>query len=72
MCAYRDVSGLFTTQLPEDVDLEKLDNDKIMDEPSIVHNIDNEDDLLYGDASNFQMPMPVPKAPEPAVKKQPW
>lgn len=74
VCAYRDVSGLFTTQLPEDVDLEKPENEKIADEPASVHNIDNEDDLLYGDASNFQMPLPpAPKSVETTVsKKQPW
>ncbi|XP_016844737.1 cleavage and polyadenylation specificity factor subunit 1 [Nasonia vitripennis] len=72
VCAYRDVSGLFTTILPEDVDEEAFDNDS-SDEPQIIENPDNEDDLLYGDTQTFQMPaIPVVKPQETPTKKPPW
>ncbi|XP_014213908.1 cleavage and polyadenylation specificity factor subunit 1 [Copidosoma floridanum] len=70
LCAYRDVSGLFTTVLPEEV-LDDLENDN-SDEPEIIESVDNEEELLYGDNSAFQMPAPPnPKQPE-ATKKTPW
>jgi cleavage and polyadenylation specificity factor subunit 1 len=35
--------------------------------------VDNEDDLLYGDAPTFQMPAPpVVKPQENPTKKPPW
>ncbi|XP_058806106.1 cleavage and polyadenylation specificity factor subunit 1 isoform X2 [Phymastichus coffea] len=72
VCAYRDVSGLFTSILPEDLDEEGINNDN-SDEPQIIENIENEDDLLYGDNSAFQMPAPPPpKVQEPLTKKPPW
>ncbi|KAF7989483.1 hypothetical protein HCN44_008157 [Aphidius gifuensis] len=60
LCLYRDVSGLFTTTLYEESDIDKQEEAKIFDEPSVVNDIDNEDDLLYGDGTNFQMPLPKP------------
>lgn len=72
VCVYRDVSGLFTTFLPEDLDEEGMDNDN-SDEPQIIENVENEDDLLYGDNAAFQMPAPPPpKITEPLMKKPPW
>ncbi|CAD1469341.1 unnamed protein product, partial [Heterotrigona itama] len=58
LCAYRDVSGIFTTQLPENIEDEAPEEEHNIEEPPIVGNIDNEDDLLYGDAPAFQMPTP--------------
>ncbi|XP_051173959.1 cleavage and polyadenylation specificity factor subunit 1 [Leptopilina boulardi] len=73
ICAYRDVSGLFTTQLAEEVDEEAAEKDKRPDEPTMVETIDNEDDLLYGDAPAFQMPIiSQPKATDSTTKKSPW
>ncbi|KAG8038870.1 hypothetical protein G9C98_003177 [Cotesia typhae] len=72
ICAYRDVSGLFTTQLPEE-EPEIEEENKESDDTSTVMAVDNEDDLLYGDGTTFQMPPILPiKAPEPATKKNPW
>lgn len=73
MCAYRDVSGIFTTQLPESADDEQAEEEYNIEEPSVLNNIDNEDDLLYGDAPAFQMPAPsYPKASDGTTKKPPW
>ncbi|XP_043489722.1 cleavage and polyadenylation specificity factor subunit 1 isoform X1 [Polistes fuscatus] len=58
LCAYRDVSGIFTTQLSENSDDDIPEEEHNVEEPPIVNNIDNEDDLLYGDAPAFQMPVP--------------
>lgn len=47
--------------------------DKNLEEPTVVGNVDNEDDLLYGDAPAFQMPVIQPTKPQDApTKKQPW
>ncbi|KAJ8681514.1 hypothetical protein QAD02_017306 [Eretmocerus hayati] len=71
VCAYRDVSGLFTTVLPEEDD-EVVNEDK-SDEPQVVESVDNEDELLYGDTSAFQMPAPpTAKSQDSLGKKPPW
>lgn len=73
LCAYRDVSGIFTTQSPESADDEQTEEEYNVEEPSVLSNIDNEDDLLYGDAPAFQMPAPsYPKTLEGTTKKLPW
>lgn len=73
ICAYRDVSGLFTTIIAEDNDEDSSEKDKRVDEPTTVETIDNEDDLLYGDAPAFQMPIVAqPKTTEATSKKAPW
>lgn len=73
MCAYRDVSGIFTTQLAENADDEQTEEEYNVEEPSVLGNIDNEDDLLYGDAPAFQMPAPShPKTSDGTIKKPPW
>ncbi|XP_015127450.1 cleavage and polyadenylation specificity factor subunit 1 [Diachasma alloeum] len=76
LCAYRDLSGLFVSNIPEETDDEPLEDDKNMDEQATTNNIDNEDDLLYGDGTAFQMPAipvePQPRAPEEAPKKHSW
>lgn len=44
-----------------------------IEEPTVVGNIDNEDDLLYGDVPAFQMPTPShTKSCEGTSKKAPW
>ncbi|CAL7948360.1 unnamed protein product [Xylocopa violacea] len=73
LCAYRDVSGIFTTQLPENVEDEVPEEEHNVEEPPIVGNIDNEDDLLYGDAPAFQMPvLSHTKSSEATSKRTPW
>ncbi|KAG5324675.1 CPSF1 factor, partial [Acromyrmex heyeri] len=73
LCAYRDVSGIFTTQLFENADDEHTEEEYNIEEPSVLSNIDNEDDLLYGDAPAFQMPAPsYLKASDGTTKKPPW
>ena len=50
-----------------------MENDKIVEEPSLIHTVDNEDDLLYGDASVFQMPAPPQaKVQDAPTKRTPW
>ncbi|RLU24961.1 hypothetical protein DMN91_003052 [Ooceraea biroi] len=73
LCAYRDVSGIFTTQLLETADDEQVEEEQNVEETPVLGNIDNEDDLLYGDAPAFQMPTPShSKASDGATKKAPW
>ena len=73
LCAYRDVSGIFTTHLPADVDEHSNDKESIFEEPTTVENIDNEDELLYGDVPAFQMPsIPQTKPSDLSSKKSPW
>lgn len=73
LCTYRDVSGIFTTQLSESVDDEPTEEEHNVEEPSLLTNIDNEDDLLYGDAPAFQMPAPSYQKPSDGItKKAPW
>lgn len=73
LCAYRDVSGIFTTQLPESADDEQLEEEQNIEEIPVISTLDNEDDLLYGDAPAFQMPVPShAKASDGATKKMPW
>ncbi|XP_008551779.2 cleavage and polyadenylation specificity factor subunit 1 [Microplitis demolitor] len=72
LCAYRDVSGLFTTQLPDE-EPEATEENKDTEDSSAAMVVDNEDDLLYGDVPAFQMPPLLPvKAPEASTKKNPW
>lgn len=73
MCAYRDVSGIFTTHLAEEVEDVSSEKEKQFEEPATVENIDNEDELLYGDAPAFQMPLiPQAKSSDSTSKKIPW
>ncbi|XP_012280373.1 cleavage and polyadenylation specificity factor subunit 1 isoform X2 [Orussus abietinus] len=73
LCAYRDVSGIFTTYLPEDTDDDAVEEEKTVEELTTIENVDNEDDLLYGDAPAFQMPVPPQtKTTDGITKKSPW
>ncbi|KAI4469661.1 dna repair/rna processing cpsf family [Holotrichia oblita] len=67
LCMYRDTSGLFTnkipdefTQIPEEYDVE-MKNDA-----------ENEEDLLYGDDSEFKMPTLNPPNPKPKIFNNWW
>ena len=73
ICAYRDVSGIFTKNVEGEAEVVEPQEDKSADEPMIIGNVDNEDDLLYGDVPAFQMPIIQPTKPQDApTKKQPW
>lgn len=73
LCAYRDVSGIFTKNLVGEAEVVAPQEDKNLEEPTVIGNVDNEDDLLYGDAPTFQMPIfQPPKAQDVTAKKQPW
>lgn len=69
LCVYRDVSGIFTTILPKDTNDEEEEEED--DEPQIIETND-EDELLYGDTSAFQMPAPTVLKPVENVAKRPW
>lgn len=59
--------------MPENVEDEVPEEEHNIEEPPIVGNIDNEDDLLYGDAPAFQMPTPShTKSSEGIFKRTPW
>lgn len=66
---YRDVSGLFTNKIPEEFTFipEHYVNDN---EPKTE--VENEDDLLYGDESEFKMPMLIPPQAKPKVFYNWW
>ncbi|XP_043282051.1 cleavage and polyadenylation specificity factor subunit 1 isoform X2 [Venturia canescens] len=73
LCAYRDVSGIFTKNLTGESEVVVPQEDKNLEEPTVIGNVDNEDDLLYGDAPTFQMPViQPPKIQDVTTKKQPW
>lgn len=52
LCLYRDVSGLFTNKIPD----EFTNVPEQAPEPEVRNDVDNEDDLLYGDDIAFEMP----------------
>ncbi|XP_046747052.1 cleavage and polyadenylation specificity factor subunit 1 isoform X3 [Diprion similis] len=73
LCAYRDVSGIFTTHHPDDTDDTDSREEKVIEEPILAGSVDDEDDLLYGDAPAFQMPIPPrTKTQDETNKKSPW
>ncbi|XP_046618438.1 cleavage and polyadenylation specificity factor subunit 1 [Neodiprion virginianus] len=73
LCAYRDVSGIFTTHHPDDTDDAGSREEKVIEEPILAGSVDDEDDLLYGDAPAFQMPIPPrTKTQDGTNKKSPW
>lgn len=52
LCLYRDLSGLFTNRIPEDF----TNIPEPVIDAEITKETDNEDDLLYGDDTIFEMP----------------
>nr|CAD7435781.1 unnamed protein product [Timema monikensis] len=77
LCAYRDVSGLFSTTLPEE-ELEVCTKTNIKVEEDIKKEVDDEDKMLYGEAdSSFDPPVIVetfksPIVPTETEKTIPW
>lgn len=64
---YRDVSGLFSNKIPE----EALNPPEAAPEPETRNDVDNEDDMLYGEDSTFEMPKAF-TAPPPKPKYSNW
>lgn len=64
---YRDVSGLFTNRLPEDFG-------QAPDQPvqETETRPDNEDDLLYGDNTEFKMPTLAQPSQKPKIVYNWW
>ena len=52
-CAYKDVSGLFTTEVPEELENSTSGGSGAKKDTVAVANteVDDEDDLLYGDSA---------------------
>nr|CAD7266443.1 unnamed protein product [Timema shepardi] len=67
LCAYRDVSGLFSTTLPEE-ELEVCTMTNIKVEEDTKKEVDDEDKMLYGEAdSSFDPPVIVETFKSPIV-----
>ncbi|XP_018335377.1 cleavage and polyadenylation specificity factor subunit 1 [Agrilus planipennis] len=64
LCLYRDSSGLFTSKVPEDF-LHVPSH--LVKEQETKSEVENEEDLLYGDNSDFKMPSLNPPPPKPKV-----
>ncbi|EFA00240.2 cleavage and polyadenylation specificity factor subunit 1 isoform X2 [Tribolium castaneum] len=69
ICMYRDVSGLFTSKIPEDF---THIPEHFINESETKMEVENEDDLLYGDDSDFKMPTLNPPQPKPKVYYNWW
>lgn len=66
---YKDISGLFTNKIPED--FTHIPKHLISDIETKVE-MENEDDLLYGDDSDFKMPSLNPPQPKPKIYYNWW
>lgn len=66
---YRDVSGLFTNKIPEE--FTHIPEHYIKDMEG-KNEAENEDDLLYGDDSDFKMPTLNPPPPKPKIYYNWW
>lgn len=71
LCAYRDVSGLFCGAVPyAEVDDEAEANEPESSLPDVKKEVDDEDELLYGDSDMpIVMEAPAPE-PEPDMPKK--
>ncbi|KAJ3661319.1 hypothetical protein Zmor_006604 [Zophobas morio] len=69
ICMYRDVSGLFTYKIPEDFTHVP---EHFVSEHDTKTEVENEDDLLYGDDSDFKMPTLNPPPPKPKIYYNWW
>ncbi|XP_069698510.1 cleavage and polyadenylation specificity factor subunit 1 [Periplaneta americana] len=76
LCAYRDVSGLFSTSLPED-EVEIKSKKDIKTEDNFKKEVDDEDEMLYGETEVPLFEPPV--IPEPSsttvmsmIGETPW
>lgn len=66
---YRDLSGLFSNKIPED--FVHIPQHQVP-ETEAKTEVENEDDLLYGDNSDFKMPSLNPPQPKPRVYYNWW
>lgn len=66
---YRDLSGLFTNKIPEDFTYIPEHN---ISEHDPKNDIENEDDLLYGDDSDFKIPSLNPPPQKPKLFHNCW
>ncbi|KAK4873313.1 hypothetical protein RN001_015342 [Aquatica leii] len=64
LCMYKDVSGLFVNKIPED--FTHIPEAYISEAESRIE-VENEDDLLYGDETDFKMPTLNPPPPKPKI-----
>jgi cleavage and polyadenylation specificity factor subunit 1 len=69
ICMYRDISGLFTYKIPEDFTHVP---EHFVHESEAKMEVENEDDLLYGDDSDFKMPTLNPPPPKPKIYYNWW
>lgn len=69
ICMYRDTSGLFTNKIPEDFTYVPQHFIKDHDPKAEV---ENEEDLLYGDNSDFKMPSLNIPQPKPKIYNNWW
>lgn len=66
---YKDVSGIFTYKIPEDF---THIPEHFINESEAKMEVENEEDLLYGDESDFKMPTLNPPTPKPKVLYNWW
>lgn len=66
---YRDISGLFTSKIPDDFTHIPA---QYINESEAKMEVENEDDLLYGDESDFKMPTLNPPQPKPKIYYNWW
>lgn len=66
---YRDASGLFTNRIPDEF---TYIPEHVVTETEGKAELENEDDLLYGDNSDFKMPSLNPPPPKPKVYHNWW
>lgn len=69
ICLYKDLSGLFVNKIPEEF---TYIPQHIINDNDVKPDIENEDDLLYGDDSDFKMPSLNPPAPKPRIRHNWW
>ncbi|KAK9877151.1 hypothetical protein WA026_016894 [Henosepilachna vigintioctopunctata] len=69
ICLYKDVSGLFCNKIPEEF---TFIPQHYTNENDIKPDVENEEDLLYGDNSDFKMPSLNPPPPKPRLRHNWW
>lgn len=69
ICLYKDFSGLFCSKIPEDF---TFIPQNVSNETDVKPDVENEDDLLYGDNSDFKMPSLNPPPPKPRLRHNWW
>ncbi|KAF5272324.1 hypothetical protein FQA39_LY07925 [Lamprigera yunnana] len=64
LCMYKDVSGLFVNKIPDE--FTHIPEAHITEAEARIE-VENEDDLLYGDNTDFKMPTLNPPPPKPKI-----